>query len=210
MSKQIIIVDDHEIIRNSLKRMLDLEDDFEVVLTCENGQMAFDYIKSSDAPIDIVLMDAIMPVLSGIESTKMIKDYNDKIKVLMLTTFSNEKLIFDAFSAKVDGYILKDIKATKLIENIKACIKDEIIIPNDIAQKLAKSISTFNNSSFNKTEQEIIDLLILELTNKEIASRLNISHGTVRNYISDIYKKLGGNDRKQVIEILKDKNSAWF
>lgn len=202
MSIKIIIVDDHEIIRDSLKRMLDLEENFEVLSLCENGKEAIEYIRKND--VNLVLMDAIMPLMGGIECTKIIKQHNDKIKVLMLTTFSNEKLIFDAFNAKVDGYILKDIKANQFIENINRCMYGEIIIPNEIAQKLAKSISSYSNFTFNKTELEIIDLLIEDFTNKEIATKLNISYGTVRNYISDIYKKVGESDRGKVIEILKD------
>lgn len=201
MSIKIMIVDDHEIIRKSLKRMIELEEDLEVISICENGKEALDCIKTSN--VDIVLMDAVMPVLNGIESSKLIKQFNDRMKILMLTTFSSEKLIFDAFSAKVDGYILKDIKGEALIECIRNCVKGEIIIPNEIAQKLAQSVIGYKSYKFNETETQVISLLVKGHTNKEIATDLNISYGTVRNYICGIYKKVQENNRNKVINILE-------
>lgn len=203
MKIRIMIVDDHELIRDSLKRILSTEENFDVVAVHENGKKALDSIK--EIPVDLILMDAVMPVMSGIESTKLIKNINSQVKVLILTTFSDEKLIFDAFGARVDGYILKDIRGVKLIEDIKKCLNGEIVIPEEIAIKLAKAVGNYSDREFCNTEKEIIKLLKVNYSNKEIASKLNLSYGTVRNYISEIYKKLGESDRRKVIELLNKK-----
>lgn len=199
---KILIADDHEIIRESIKRMLDLVEDMTVVGLCENGFEAFEMVKETTP--DIVLMDAIMPKCNGVESTKEIKKYDESIKVLMLTTFSDKKLIFSAFEAGIDGYILKDTTAKNLIRCIYDTMDGNLIIPNHIAQKLVKEIAINQKHiyTFNKTEEAIIKLLIEGLTNKEIAQKLYIGYGTTRNYVSDIYKKVGETDRKRALEKL--------
>lgn len=201
---QLIIVDDHGIIRDSLKRMLNIFEDMHVIGTASNGEEAFELIKK-ERP-DIVLMDAVMPICDGIKGTRLIKDYDNTIKVLMLTTFSDKELIYDAFNAGIDGYVLKDITAENLVKVLREAQEGELIIPTSIAAKLIKQIQnhdSLGSLSFNKTENEIIDLLIKELSNKEISQKLNISYGTTRNYISDIYSKLAETDRAQAIEKLR-------
>lgn len=201
---QLIIVDDHGIIRDSLKRMLNIFEDMHVIGTASNGEEAFELIKK-ERP-DIVLMDAVMPICDGIKGTRLIKDYDNTIKVLMLTTFSDKELIYDAFNAGIDGYVLKDITAENLVKVLREAQEGELIIPTSIAAKLIKQIQNrdpLGSLSFNKTENEIIDLLIKELSNKEISQKLNISYGTTRNYISDIYSKLAETDRAQAIEKLR-------
>jgi len=202
---QIVIVDDHGIIRDSLKRMLNTFEDMEVIGTASNGNDAFKLVKKIRP--DIVLMDAIMPICNGVEGTRLIKDYDDTIKVLMLTTFSDKELIYNAFDAGIDGYILKDITAEKLVKVIRESQKDELIIPTRIAAILVKQIRDKDHlsfDSFNKTEEEIINLLLKGLTNKEIAQNLNICYGTTRNYISDIYKKVAETNRAEAIKKLQD------
>lgn len=201
---KILIADDHEIIRNSLKRMLDVIDDIDVVSTCQTGFESYEKTKSLNP--HIVLIDAVMPECNGIEATKLIKEHNNNIKVLMLTTFSDDELIMSSFNAGIDGYILKDITAEHLIRSIYDCIAGNLIIPNRIARKLVKKIMTLqlDEQLFTETEKEIIPLMIDGLSNKAISSSLNISYGTVRNYVSGIYKKIGTTKRKKAIEKLKN------
>ena len=201
---QLVIVDDHGIIRDSLKRMLDIFDDMHVIGTASNGDEAFELIQK-ERP-DLVLMDAIMPICDGVKGTRLIKAYDPSIKVLMLTTFSDKELIYDAFNAGIDGYVLKDITAEKLVKLIREAINGDLIIPNSIAAKLVKQIQQRDPLvplSFNRTEDEIIDLLLKGDTNKEISQQLNISYGTTRNYISDIYSKLAETDRAHAIDKLQ-------
>jgi DNA-binding NarL/FixJ family response regulator len=200
----IVIADDHEIIRDSLKRMLDVVDGIDVVGICKNGLEAYKKTKTSNP--HIVLLDAIMPECDGIEATRLIKKYNENIKVLMLTTFSDDALIFNSFHAGVDGYILKDITADHLIRNIYDCVEGSLIIPSNIAQKLVKKITSIqmDKAFFTETEKEIIPLMIDGMTNKEISDKLHISYGTVRNYISDIYRKIGTTQRQDAVEKLQN------
>ena len=158
-------------------------------------------------------MDAIMPVCDGVKATKLVKEYDSGIKVLMLTTFSDKELIFNAFNAGIDGYVLKDITAEKLVKIIRDAKEGDLIIPTSIAAKLVRQIQDKDpivQYSFNRTEDEIIELLLKGLSNKEISMKLNIGYGTTRNYISDIYSKIAETDRTHAIEKLRkyseDKN----
>lgn len=200
---KILIADDYEIIRNSLKRIVDVVDDIDVVGVCSNGIEAYE--KTKEVHPDIILLDAIMPEGNGVEATRLIKAYDSNIKVLILTTFSEDNLIFSSFQAGVDGYILKDITAKHLIRNIYDCMEGNLIIPSNIAVKLVKKITNIqlDDQLFTETEKEIIPLLIEGLSNKEISSKLNLSYGTVRNYISGIYKKIGTTQRKKAVEKLR-------
>ncbi len=204
---QVIIVDDHGIIRDSLKRMLNTFDDMHVIGTASNGYEAFDIVQKEKP--DVVLMDAIMPLCDGVEGTRLIKNYDNTIKVLMLTTFSDKELIYNAFDAGINGYVLKDITADKLVDVIREAYNGDTIIPSSIAVQLVKQIKhteSEHSPDFNQTEHEIIEQLIDGLSNKQIAQKLNISYGTTRNYISDIYTKLAVTDRSLAIKKLQNKN----
>ncbi len=208
---QVIIVDDHGIIRDSLKRMLDTYEDINVIGTAANGNEAVELVTTSSP--DVVLMDAIMPICNGVEGTRLIKEHDSTIKVLMLTTFSDKELIYNAFDAGIDGYVLKDITADKLVSAIHDAVSGELIIPTSIAAKLVQQLHIKNDNippKFNKTEDEIIELLVNDYSNKEIAAKLNISYGTTRNYISDIYRKVAESNRDQAIEKLRKYiHGAW-
>ncbi|PIE77082.1 MAG: DNA-binding response regulator [Clostridiales bacterium] len=196
-----IIVDDHEIIRDSLVRIISGDQRFAVIGAFENGKRAYQFVEQRQ--VDFVLMDVVMPVMGGIESARLIKAYNPSIKVLLLTTFSDKKLIVDAYRVNIDGYILKDISADDLIEQMIKCLHGDFILPNQVAHSLLGDISKAKIYDFNETEMRIIDDLISGLSNKEIAEKLNIGYGTVRNYVSNIYHKLGESDRNAVITKLK-------
>ncbi len=176
----------------------------EVLTTCINGEEVVTAAKAL-AP-DLILMDAVMPTMNGVEATRIIKSFNEEIRILMLTTFSDRELIFNAFEAGVDGYLLKDITSEKLMISMKEVMEGGFIIPSEIAKKLVKQVSIVEYQKyehFNHTEKEIIKLLKEGMANKEISQALNISYGTTRNYISDIYKKVGGTDREKTLEKLK-------
>lgn len=201
---RVIIVDDHVIIRDSLARIIASDAQFEVVATLGNGDDAYQFVKANS--IDLVLMDIVMPVMDGIASTALIKAYDDKIKVVLLTTFIDKQLILNAYHAKVDGYILKDVAAHALLENLRASLDNRFILPNNVAQQLLGSLHSSERVTFTVTEKQIIDLLVAGYCNKDIATRLNISYGTVRNYISNIYHSLGVSSRDQAIEKLKQRD----
>lgn len=209
---KIMIADDQTLMRDGLKTILDLEDDMEVIGTAENGKIAYELIKEKTP--DIILMDIRMPVLNGVEATKKIKKEFPNIKVIILTTFDDDDYIIEALGNGASGYLLKDIPGDQFIQSIKRIYNnDDLVLPSKIAEKLSEILRNTNSvenkkcsqSEFNftKREKEIALMIVNGLTNKEIAERLYISIGTVKNYITNIYSKVGVNNRQSAMIILK-------
>lgn len=208
---RILIADDQTLMREGLKIILDLEEDMEVVATAENGNQA--YQLSGEFNPDIVLMDIRMPEMDGVESTKLIKRDFPDISVIMLTTFNDEEYIIQALSYGAGGYLLKDIPGNKLIEAVRSSANGTLILPAPVAAKLSAKLSqiTLEGRLMDKAfpvklserEKEIASLIVEGQTNRQIASRLFISEGTVKNYISTIYTKIGINDRTKAALYLK-------
>ncbi|WP_032120636.1 response regulator transcription factor [Clostridium amazonitimonense] len=207
---RVLIADDQTLMRDGLKTILDLEDDIEVVATCENGEQAIE--QAIKLHPDVILMDIRMPVMNGVESVKKIKTSLPKIAVIMLTTFDDDEYIVEALSNGASGYLLKDIPADKLIEAIRDSLKGQLFIPTNIAAKLVAKLSNKENSKevlkkkldLSEREIEVSSLLIEGHSNKQIAAKLFISEGTVKNYISNIYSKIGISDRTKAVLFLKE------
>ncbi|KMK78173.1 response regulator [Alkalihalobacillus pseudalcaliphilus] len=212
----IMIVDDQTLMREGLKTIIELEDDMKVVATAENGEEAIS--KAVRIKPDIILMDIQMPVMNGIDSLIEIKAKLPHIKILILTTFAQEDYIISGLIHGSDGFLLKDMNYDQLIKSMRDAYEGQVILPNQIAQKLAKRIKSadsithsrpFNEKElqakgiyFSKREMEVVHLLMTGCSNKKIAETLFISEGTVKNYISEIYKKIDINDRVQAIVYL--------
>lgn len=214
---KILIVDDQRLMREALKTILNLEEDMEVVALAKDGQEAYELCK--DVKPNVVLMDVQMPVMDGVKSTERIKSEFPEIIVIMLTTFDEEDYIIEALSNGASGFLLKDIPGNKLIETIRDAIKGQLMLPSNIAIKLATSISKMRNQinaqfqlpsikhnfqDFSDREREVIGYMIRGFSNKQISERLFISEGTARNYVSVIYNKIGINDRAKSILYLKE------
>lgn len=212
---KIIVADDQTLMRDGLKTILDLEDDMEVIGLAENGREAYNLVKELSP--DIVLMDVQMPQVSGIESVKLIKrDFPDVI-VIMLTTFDDEEYIIETLTSGAVGFLLKDMPGDKLIDAIRDAAKGQMMLPSAVATKLANRLSLDRNifnvrdtrlsssdisisiGEFSDREKEVIYYMIEGLNNKQIAEKIFIGEGTVRNYVSNIYNKIGVNDRTNAI-----------
>lgn len=210
---KVMIVDDQTLMRDGLKVILELEEDIEVVATAENGKEALNLI--NDAMPNIILMDIRMPVLNGVEATKLIKDKYKGISIIILTTFDTDDLIIDALASGADGYMLKDIEGNALVECIRSAYNGDTILPAKIAAKLVtrmvkgsaeekvKAEENFKEFQMTEREKEICDLLVKGLTNKQICEKLYLTTGTVKNYITVIYNKLGVNNRTAAVLLLK-------
>jgi DNA-binding NarL/FixJ family response regulator len=208
---KILIADDQTLMRDGLKTILDLEEDMEVIALCENGKSAYEMCKT--AKPDVVLMDIRMPVMNGVESVKLIKKEMPHIVVIMLTTFDDEEYIIDALTYGANGYLLKEIKADKLLEAIRDSLNGGLMIPSVIAAKLAARLSRSMEPQvqdiiptklpLSDREMEIALLMAKGLTNKQISAQLYITEGTVKNYISSIYDKIEISDRTQAVLFLK-------
>ena len=208
---RILIADDQTLMRDGLKTILELEENFEVVAMAKDGVEALALCSKTNP--QVVLMDIRMPNMDGVECTKLIKETYPNIVVLILTTFDDEDFIVRALTHGATGYILKDIEGDALIKAICDAHQGAFILPSKIAIKLAGKISkdlkpsqTLGLSSLGLSEREIeIGRMISQgFTNKQIASALYISGGTVKNYVSNLYSKIGISDRTAAAIYIKN------
>jgi DNA-binding NarL/FixJ family response regulator len=198
---RILIVDDDALIRDSLKIILGLEEDFKVVGTACNGQEAFEICKS-EVP-DIVLMDIRMPVLDGVLGTKLIKSHFNNIKIVILTTFKDDEFIKEAIKNGAEGYILKNQSSDSIVESLRAVEKGNSVFQKEIADSLTSMIrdgkkKTPESFGITDREFEILKLIGDGLSNKEISKLLFLSDGTIRNYVTALLEKLEMRDRTQL------------
>lgn len=208
---KVLIVDDQSLMRDGLKTIIDLEPDMEVLGTCENGRVAIE--KSKILLPDVILMDIRMSEVNGVEATKIIKNQSPNIKIIILTTFDDDEYIIDALSYGASGYLLKDIDGDKLINSIRDAYDGTLLMPATIAAKLVSKLNEANRIANNvnkavdkdcyeklsEREIEVAKLMLEGLSNKEIAAELFITQGTVKNYISSIYGKIGVKDRANAV-----------
>ena len=198
----MIICDDQALVREGLEMLLSLDQDIEVVATAENG---FDALKlvEQHAP-HLVLMDLKMPVMNGIEATREIRRKHPQVKVLVLTTYDHDDWLFDAIRAGASGYLLKDAKREEIIRAIKGTLDGKTYLDPKIAGKVMDNVisdrkiaSSRLREALTDREWDVLSELAKGFTNSEIAERLHLSEGTVRNHVSAILTKLNLTDRTQ-------------
>lgn len=207
---KIMIADDQQLIRESLKIILDSNNDFEVVACVGSGQEAIDFIKEHE--VDVCLMDVRMPNMSGVECTRLLKESYPDLKVIILTTFDDDEYIYDALKYGASGYLLKGCSLEELSKAIQNVLDGGACFNPNVAGKVTRFFSQMANStksvSFDEeledeielstTEWKIVEQISQGLSNKEIASSLRFSEGTIRNYLSVILDKLSLRDRTQL------------
>lgn len=203
---KVMLVDDEQLIRSGLKIMLETYPDIEVIHQAGNGREAFECCKK-EVP-DVVLMDIRMPVSTGIEGTKLIKEAYPEVKIVMVTTFQDTEYIVEAMQYGASGYLLKDSSYEAIYDGIKVALSGKVVMDSTVSEKLvmqpkapASSMEKTDISSFGLTEREIelIRLVSQGLNNKEISEALFLSEGTVKNNISTILSKLALRDRTQLV-----------
>jgi DNA-binding NarL/FixJ family response regulator len=198
---KVLIVDDDALIRDGLKILLGIEEDFEVVGTASNGQEAFELCKKGKP--DIVLMDIRMPVMDGVLGTKLIKEHFKDIKVVILTTFKDDEYIKEAVKSGAEGYILKNQSSDSIIESLRAVWKGNTVFEKEVADTLSSMLKDggkkkVENLDITQREMDILKLVGEGLSNKEIANKLFLSEGTTRNYVTGLLEKLGLRDMTQL------------
>ena len=216
---RVLIADDQTLMRDGLKTILELEENIEVVALARDGVEALKLCYETNP--QVILMDIRMPNMDGVQCTKLIKEAYPNIIILILTTFDDEEFIVKALNNGATGYILKDIEGDGLIKAVRDAYTGAFILPSKIAIKLAGSIAKGYNGDTERTiknnetkvldslglsekEIEIAKMLALGFTNKQIASSLYISGGTVKNYVSNLYSKIGISDRTAAAVYIKD------
>lgn len=214
---RILIADDQALIRDGMQTIIELQEDMEVVGSAEDGKKACELTEKLKP--DLVLMDIKMPEMNGIECTYWIKEHVPNTVVLILTTFAEEQYIVDGLVAGAAGYLVKDLSAEKIISSIRDAIQGQFMLPATIAAKLSARLSYLSGTldsvintdrlkekdiHFTEREKQIILLMVEGKNNHEIAGILFMGIGTVKNYISIIYQKIGTNDRAKAILLLKE------
>ena len=199
----IIIAEDQSLLRDTLKLYLEKEAEFRIVGTAKNGEQAV--LLSRTTQTDFIIMDIKMPVMSGLEASKIIKSENPDINILILTLYENEMDLIDSIMAKADGYLLKDVEPETLISAIKLINMGVSVYKKDILRKAFSSRLPQSDKidkisiTFNQTELEVIRKICEGKQNKVIAEELKCSLGTVKNKIAGILSKTDLNDRTQIV-----------
>ena len=197
---KLLIVDDEELIREGLKLMLSIYDDVEVVDMAKNGYEALEVCRTND--IDVVLMDIRMKDCDGVMGTRLIKEQFSRIKIIILTTFKDKEYIEEALKYGAFGYMLKDSSYDVIYEGIKTAYKGNMVVHPDVAVKMMENSSSvkgdFNKYNLIEKEIKIIEAIGNGLSNKEIAEKLFLSEGTIKNNITNILSKLQLRDRTQI------------
>jgi len=203
MAKQrIILVDDHEVVRLGLKSLLDRHPDFEVVSEASNAKEALEQVERL-LP-DVVLMDIRLPGTSGIEACEEITKKFPEIRVIMLTSYAEDEMLFSAIRAGASGYVLKQIGAEDLMKAIEAVGRGEALLDPAVTQRVfqevRRAVKEEESSAFSTLSQQERHVLLLVSegrTNREIAKSLFLGEGTVRNYVSSILSKLEVSNRAE-------------
>lgn len=212
---RLVIVDDDVLIRESLKIIIGIDKDIEVVATLENGKECIDFLCKNK--VDVVLLDMRMPIMNGEEVLAEISNRNIDVNVLILTTFDEDNLINSAIKYKSSGYLLKTSKPDKIISAIKSVALGNGVFESDIVSKIALGSKDIDKVDKDKSlgkydltdrEKEVVKLIARGLSNKEIAGEIFLSEGTVKNHITSILSKMDLKHRTQIaIEYLQGNNN---
>ncbi len=202
---RLLLIDDQRLMRDGLRTILELEDDFEIVGEAANGQAGLEaYVALKP---DVVLMDIRMPGMDGVEATRRMVERWPDARVIILTTFDDDEYIFEGLRVGALGYLLKDVSGDELARAIRKVAAGGALIEPSVARKVLAEFARLETSSrplndgladpLSERELEVLQLLGQGLSNKQIAAELYLAEGTIKNYVSNILDKLGVSDRTQ-------------
>ncbi len=199
---KVVICDDQAIVRDGLELLLKLEKDISIVGLAQDGAEAVELVEKTGP--DLVLMDLKMPGMNGVEATRRIHTAYPEVKVLVLTTFDDDEWVFDAIRAGACGYLLKDTPREKVVQALRGTLAGKSFVDPGVAGKLLDRVATKQEQPeslltdrLTGREVDVLRLIGRGFSNAEIAARLNLSEGTVRNHVSAIFAKLEISDRTQ-------------
>jgi DNA-binding NarL/FixJ family response regulator len=208
---RVLICDDQTVVREGLAAILRTDPDIEVVGLASNGEEALALVDRLQP--DLVLMDLRMPLLNGIQATRRLREHYPSVRILVLTTYSADEWVLDAIRMGASGYLLKDTRREDLLRAIKGTVAGESYLDPAVAGRVMEYLAraptapavTEKAEELTERERDVLKLLVRGLTNPEIAERLYLATGTVRNYVSAILQKLDVSDRVQAAVVaIKD------
>ena len=192
---KVMLVDDHEVVWQGLRALLEAEEDIEVVAEADNGRVAVS--QASAHQPDVVVMDIRMPEGSGVEACRDIRDQNPDTQVIMLTSFSDDEALFNSIMAGAAGFVLKQIRGQDLVDAIRTVGSGRSLLDPDVTKRVLERLrkAKFDDkdpklSRLSPQEERILDLVGEGMTNREIAEQIHLSDKTVKNYVSTILQKL--------------------
>lgn len=202
---KIMLAEDHVLVREGTREMLDREHDMEVVAEAGDGEEAVRLAKEQD--LDVIIMDIALPKLNGIEATRQIKETSPGTTVLVLTAYDDDEYVFALLEAGAAGYLLKDVSTDALVAGIRAVQAGESTLHPAIARKVINRFSRYAeqdsdddpSEELTEREVEVLQLAGRGITNREIADRLSISHRTVQAHLSHTFSKLGVGSRTEAV-----------
>ncbi len=193
---RVLLVDDHVVVRQGLKMVLSLEEDFEVAGEASNGEEAV--VQARNLKPHVVLMDLLMPVMNGVDAIRNIKAAQPEIEIVALTSVLEDRLVIDAVEAGAMGYLLKETGPETLFEAIRAASRGEVRLDPRARKRLLREVRTPEmRESLTARETDTLRLLARGLANREIATELGVSEMTVKTHVSSVLSKLDLKSRTQ-------------
>ncbi len=200
---RVMVVDDHSIVREGIKVLLELQEDIDVVAEARSSIECLEGI--GEVLPDVVLMDLKMPGIDGIEATRLVKEKFPQTKVILLTNYDDEEYVLESIKVGADGYVLKDVRKGDLSKIIRSVLQDRAFIDPTVTRKLFHSIqqssmakeTPLHRPVLSQRELQILTHLVEGKSNKKIAHAVHLSPDTVKSHLKNIYQKLGVHNRSQ-------------
>lgn len=202
---KIMIVDDHLIVREGIRLILETEDHYEVIAEAENGQQALDVLQQMTP--DLILLDLNMPILDGLNFMIKLRNEGRTIPIIILTTYKEKELLAEAVSLGAASYLLKDTGREKLFSTIEAAMRGETLLQPEMLKLLMEAQAEKHTPSLlTNKEVLILQALARGLKNSEIANELHVAERTVKSYLTTIYSKLNVKTRAQAVVVAMEKS----
>ncbi|EJS64481.1 DNA-binding response regulator [Bacillus wiedmannii] len=214
MKYNVLIVDDHFVVREGLKLIIETSDSFQIIGEAANGEEALSFIEKKEP--DVILMDLNMPKMSGLETIEALNKKQNHTPIIILTTYNEDELMLKGIELGAKGYLLKDTDRENLFRTLEAAIRGEILLQPNIMEKIVnykrKEIHANMVEENNLTEKELFVLKAIARgnKNKEIAFDMGIAERTVKAYLTNIYNKLGVNSRSEAVAVSIERKLIHF
>ncbi|HDX9651711.1 MULTISPECIES: response regulator [Bacillus] len=214
MKYNVLIVDDHFVVREGLKLIIETSDSFQIIGEAANGEEALSFIEKKKP--DVILMDLNMPKMSGLETIEALNKKQNHTPIIILTTYNEDELMLKGIELGAKGYLLKDTDRENLFRTLEAAIRGEILLQPNIMEKIVnykrKEIHANMVEENNLTEKELFVLKAIARgnKNKEIAFDMGIAERTVKAYLTNIYNKLGVNSRSEAVAVSIERKLIHF